>query len=325
MKKPPIKAIVRLVLSGVILFAVFRIVGGEQILDALGRVRLIPWLAALAGFLVLHVLSAAKWRFFLGLAGARLTMLASVKCYSAGLFANLCLPSLVGGDVIRAGLAMRLTDEKEAVLLGSVVDRLSDVLALGLLVACGMIAAPAAAKQVHQGAVSGFLVFSILLGCAVAGGITAWYLMTRVPLRKLPKKLARFSIKVLRALRAVRGRPAQVALGLLFCFGLQSGFVVINIGLGDMMGMDLDVRLWFLLWPLAKIAAMLPVSLGGLGVREAAFGVLVKPFLDSKLAVAESLVWQSVLIAGGLLAGAYWLASGLRLSEGTPASEHARS
>lgn len=324
MKKPPIKALVRLVLSGAILFLVFRIVGGEQILDALARVRLSPWLAALAGFLLLHALSAAKWRFFLGLAGARMPLIGALKCYSAGLFANLCLPSLVGGDVIRAGLAMRLSEQKEAVLLGSVADRLSDVVALALLVACGMIAAPAAAQQVHQGAVSGFFVFSILLACAAAGGLIAWYVTTRVPLRRLPKKLAKFLIKVLRALRAVRGQPARVALGLLFCFGLQAGFVVINIGLGAMMDMDLDVRLWFLLWPLAKIAAMLPVSLGGLGVREAAFGVLVKPFLDSKLAVAESLIWQSVLIAGGLIAGAYWLASGLRLSEGTPASEHAR-
>jgi hypothetical protein len=78
-----------------------------------------------------------------------------------------------------------------------------------------------------------------------------------------------------------------VALGTLICVALQAGFVLLNIALGNMMGMELSASLWFMLWPLSKIASMLPVSLGGLGVREATFGLLVSPFIDSKLAVAE--------------------------------------
>ncbi len=54
---------------------------------------------------------------------------------------------------------------------------------------------------------------------------------------------------------------------------------------------------------------MLPVSFGGLGVREAAFAALVAPFGPESLAVAQSLVWQSVLIAGGLAAGGFWVLS----------------
>ncbi len=312
MKTKPLKALLRLVLSLAVLAIVFEIVGGERILEALRSVRWLPWLSALCGFLVLHLASAIKWRYFLSLSGAQIPLKPTFRCYSAGLFGNLCLPSLVGGDVLRAGLAMRHTKEKEAVVLSTVIERLSDVAALGVLTLFGMIALPSAVGELHAGAVDGFVVFGLLLAGAVIAGFGGWYLMTKVPLRRMPKKLAKFFIKALRAFRTVKDRPLRLLLGAAICVALQAGFVLINVGLGDMMGMDLDLRLWFLLWPLSKIASMLPVSLGGLGVREATFGLLVKPFLDSRLAVAESLIWQTVLITGGLIAGAYWLASGTR-------------
>jgi hypothetical protein len=311
-KTKPLKALLRLALSLAVLAIVFQLVGGTEVLESMRTVRLLPWLAALVGFLLLHVASAIKWRYFLSLSGAKVPLVPTLQCYSAGLFGNLCLPSLVGGDVLRAGLAMRFTPEKEAVVLSTLIERLSDVGALVILTLMGMIAAPSAVAAIHRGAIDGFLLFGGMLGAIVAGGLAAWYLMTKVPLRRLPRKLARFSIKALRAFRAVKSSPAKVALGTLICVALQAGFVLLNVGLGDMMGMELDVSLWFMLWPLSKIASMLPVSLGGLGVREATFGLLVKPFIDSRLAVAESLIWQTILVAGGLIAGAYWLASGLR-------------
>jgi glycosyltransferase 2 family protein len=175
-----------------------------------------------------------------------------------------------------------------------------------------MIAAPSAVGELHRGAVDGFVLFSVLLAGSVLGGLVTWYVVTKIPLRRLPRKVARFAIKALRAFRTVKSSPLKVALGTAICVALQAGFVLLNVGLGRMIGMELDVGLWFLLWPLSKIASMLPVSLGGLGVREATFGLLVKPFLDSRLAIAESLIWQTVLVAGGLIAGGYWLASGLR-------------
>ena len=58
-------------------------------------------------------------------------------CYGAGLFANLCLPSIVGGDVLRAALASRFTRRPEAAFLGGVLDRVTDMIAMTILVAAG--------------------------------------------------------------------------------------------------------------------------------------------------------------------------------------------
>lgn len=313
------KALIRLVGSAVLLGIVFYVLDTDGVWTAMKRTRPGVWALGLLAFLTLHTLSAAKWRFFLGLCGVRLPFKTATQCYGAGLFANLCLPSLVGGDVIRAALAIRVTGQVAPVLLGSVVDRLADVLALGLLVGIGLVVAPGAADELHGGALNGPMVLGGLLAIAFVGLVVFRLVLAGLPLRRLPRKLARFAIKMLRALQTLMARPTRGALGLGFCLALQAGFVAVNIPLGEMVGLELDVRLWFLLWPLAKVAAMAPISLGGLGVREGIFAFLVEPFADSELAVAESLVWQSILIVGGLVAGAYWLASGLRVDRDTPA------
>jgi uncharacterized membrane protein YbhN (UPF0104 family) len=59
--------------------------------------------------------------------------------------------------------------------------------------------------------------------------------------------------------------------------------------------------------------ALLPISLGGIGVREAALGGLLSPFgVDVACAVAQSLAWEVVLIGSGLAAGALTLTLGLK-------------
>ncbi|MEQ8278500.1 MAG: lysylphosphatidylglycerol synthase transmembrane domain-containing protein [Deltaproteobacteria bacterium] len=302
----PLKAAVKLGASLAVLGVVFAIIGPDAILEAFDKVRLGPWLVGLVGFLGLHFVSAAKWRFFLGLAGAKLPFPSAIRFYGAGLFANLCLPSLVGGDVLRAGLAMSVVEDKEAIALGSVVDRLSDVAALGLLVGIGFVVAPSAMEDL-PGAIDGFVVFFVVLGLGVLGLLVLWLFLAKFPRDKLPTKVQAIVERLLVAAGTMAKNAPRAALGLAWCLSLQAGFVLVNVHLGNMMGLELDLRLWFLLWPLAKVAAMVPVSLGGLGVREAAFGALVKPFASASLAVAESLVWQSILIVGGFIAGAWWL------------------
>ena len=271
-----------------------------------GFERLAPWAFALAlvVFLSLQAVSALKWRWFVSLAGARLSAGDAVGCHAAGLFANLCLPSLIGGDVLRLTLALPRTraGTRTSLVLGSIVDRVADLLALATLALFGLLASPAAA-----GRLGGTLVaIPVTLGVMILGGAGAAcglkILLARRPLRRQPRKL----IQVLRGLRALRRRPVSALAAWSSCLAIQGGFVLVNVVVGRSLGLELSVGMWFLLWPLAKIAAMLPISFGGLGVREAAFAALLAPWGLQGLAVAQSLVWQSVLLVGGLLAGLYW-------------------
>ena len=85
---------------------------------------------------------------------------------------------------------------------------------------------------------------------------------------------------------------------------IQSTFLILTALLAISCGLLLPLRVWFFAWPLAKLAALLPLTQGGIGVREAALVGLLSPFgAPGHLVLAAGLVWEGVVIAGGLIAG----------------------
>ena len=83
---------------------------------------------------------------------------------------------------------------------------------------------------------------------------------------------------------------------------VQCLFVVINIGFARAAHVDAPVAAWFYAWTTAKIIAIAPISLGGLGVREASMAGLLRPFgADPAQVMAIGLVWQSLLYVSGLI------------------------
>ncbi len=309
------KALVRLLLSVGIFTAVFYVADleWEHVREGLQSVGPRTWGATLLAFLLLHGISALKWRLFLRLAGAHLTVGEALRFYAAGLFSNLCLPSLVGGDAVRAGLAMTRGSSKAAVLLGGAVDRIFDLVALGILVAAGCLFAPDALARMEAAEVAPLTILAVFFGLLGAGVVSGLVILKLRPPSTWPI-LSEKGESLLRALRTARSRPAMALGGLGLCVAIQSGFVGLNAYLAEAVEVGLDGALWFLLFPLAKIAAMMPISLGGIGVREAALHALASPFGAEvqQLAVVQSVVWETVLVSGGLLAGLVWLATGLR-------------
>jgi uncharacterized membrane protein YbhN (UPF0104 family) len=64
------------------------------------------------------------------------------------------------------------------------------------------------------------------------------------------------------------------------------------------------LAVWLFVWPLAKLSAVLPVTQGGVGVREAALAALFLSFdVPATMAVAAGLVFEAVIISGALIGG----------------------
>jgi len=293
----------RAVVSVVLLALILVLLPWDTVTTALARMRPWHWLAVLAGFVAGHLVGVVKWRGFVAAGRGHLTMRDAVQCYSAGLFANLCLPSIAGGDVLRMVMAGRSSRRPEAAVIGGVMDRLTDTIALALLAGAGAAAVGSAGDGPFLRGVSLSLLL-VLAGAAVAVGVAG-----RTRLRRWPPRLRRPMGRTLVGLRRLRRQPAVAARGLALSLLIQGGFVLLNAGLGSALGLRLPLGAWFLAWPLAKVVSLLPISLGGLAVREASLATLLAPFgVPLALGVTVALLWQSVLIAGGLLGGlAWWL------------------
>ena len=265
---------------------------------ALRRIPLGLWLWILAGYLATHLLGIVKWRFTLRLCKARLTFVQALRCYYAGLFGSVFLPSVVGGDVVRMALAFRIERNRAAVLLGSLVDRLLDIISLAIVTGIGILLLPGAIDPRHRRA---FVVVAAVLTLSFA----ALLLLLRVaPWRRLSFKLRRSFVKVRRAARSMASRPQYVAVPLLLGIIIQTNLLALALLMAGACGLHVAFRIWLFAWPLAKLLALVPLTLGGLGIREAGLVALLAPFgVPGALAMAAGLAWESIIISGGLAAG----------------------
>jgi uncharacterized membrane protein YbhN (UPF0104 family) len=259
------------------------------------------WAVVLAGFLVGHMLGTVKWRLLVAAGRTVLSARDAVRCYSAGLFANLCLPTIVGGDVLRAVLAGRATGRPEGAVLGGLADRIVDMATVALLVAIGGFLS----RDALPGWGLQLLTAGAVIGIAVA--LIFLPLLLRRPLARWPRKLRRPVGRALVALRGLVRNPGAAVTAVMISILVQGGFVLLNAWMGIAIGVNAPLTAWFIAWPMAKLAGLLPISLGGLGVRDATLAALLVPFgVPMTVGFVASLLWQTVLIAGGLAAGAIW-------------------
>ncbi|HYC77550.1 MAG TPA: lysylphosphatidylglycerol synthase domain-containing protein, partial [Planctomycetota bacterium] len=205
-RRRKLKFAVKAALTIVVLAAVVRAVGGNKLRAALARLTPGDWLFGLGAFLAVHALGVLKWRAWILLAGGRLRPGDAFRAYAAGLFSNLFLPSMIGGDVLRAGLAMQATKQKEAVVLGGLTDRLSDFVGLAMLAGAGLLALPHALAESGGSADVGRRIL-VAFGVAAALGVLLLVALARLrPPATWPPKVRRLRIRVALALRKLSGR-----------------------------------------------------------------------------------------------------------------------
>ena len=130
------------------------------------------------------------------------------------------------------------------------------------------------------------------------------FFLRGVLLRGRSFKFRRRLARLRHALKSVSRRPRVLLAGWLAGTFVQATFLVLTAQLAISCGLQLPLRVWLFAWPLAKLAAVLPLTQGGIGVREAALVALLAPFgAAGHLVLAAGLVWEGVVIAGGLVAG----------------------
>ena len=281
--------------------------------DLWTTVRLVSfplWTFALMTYVASHAVTSLKWRLLVNIGENRLPVFVALRCHFAGLFANLFLPSLVGGDIVRAGMAVASADRKEPIIWGSLLDRFLDTCALMFLILIGALLVPGMLlSEDGRSLVWIVLILSVFALCTL--------LVLLVPLpRKTPTKLSQTVLQIREVIKGLIQHPTPALVGLGIAIGIQGGFVLLNALLGSVCGIVLPLSIWFFAWPMAKLAATLPISIGGLGVREVALAALLGRFgIPTASAVGLGLVWETILLAGGGIGGISYFLFRKRVSE----------
>jgi glycosyltransferase 2 family protein len=266
---------------------------------ALARLPLSVFLFALSLQCATLAVSALRWHLCLVFSGLRIGVSSSVRIFFVSTFLGTALPAGIGQDVIRiygaakSGLDMKqLTRSTASVML----DR-----ALGLL-AFGLFAVPALVfAQRHPGAPTD--------GCGPLFGdhtlsehklllLTSFAIL----ILGVAALLSRTSYlkKTLPRLRGLDGRHVRLLMAVAMLSLLIVALVVVVVAvLGSVMTPAAPLREYILYVPLIALMAQLPISILGLGVREAGFTLL---FACDSATRAETMALSIAYFAVGLLA-----------------------
>ncbi len=215
----------------------------------------------------------------------------------ATLFNNI-LPTATGGDLIRSFYIYRHNRDAVCAVSPIVTER---VIGLVVLLAINV----AAIYLTDSIAIVSKTLWSTLT-LILAGAITALALIalpaTYWPLHRILERLARFRVIgfILRMGEATHGylkRPATLLIIILYSATAQLLAVLVYYILAMGLGVDISIQIILVVIPLAFMAAALPISIGGMGVRElTTVGLLMRFGIAENDAAAVALFYIPVLL-----------------------------
>lgn len=244
-------------------------------------------------------LSCLKWRSLLYAQGVRARLRQLIRWYLIGGFAGSFLPSDIGGDLGRGYLAARMFDDKAAVWSSIVAERITGLAGMAALASLAMLLAPQLLGWPM------WLPLLLLGGGAVGGAVGLAALRSPRLLAVLPAPLRRVADVLRTILERYRQHPWTIAYCLLISI-IYHSLTAYSLWL-ILLALDPQTPPQAaLVSPLVGLIGLLPLTPGGLGVREGALAVLLtRSGVAAGPAVAAALVSRALLTLvalSGLLA-----------------------
>jgi uncharacterized membrane protein YbhN (UPF0104 family) len=270
------------------------------------------FVAAVVLMALVAVVGGVRWQLLLADAEIEVSSVRSVRAVAASLFLNNVLPTSVGGDATRAWLVGRESGRLLRAAAATAVDKAT---ALACLFVLAWLALGLDSGDVPSSVVRVLTWVTIGLGAAVVvGALTA--AGVRPVVRHLPQRLAALIREAWVTLRIWAGSGRLIGwllgLGLLY----QGLAVLALICVGKTVGVDLSFSLAAVTGAIVVVAMLVPVSIGGLGVREGGFVLLLgEAGVDGADATVVSLLSAATILLSSAAVVALTAAYDVRVRE----------
>jgi hypothetical protein len=255
----------------------------------------IEWvLLAFIGYLLSQVLSAYKWRMLALPLGFTQPFHSFMAYYFAGMYLNLFAPSTVAGDLGRGALLADGRARLGPALHSVVIDRVTGLVMLLWVGVFGVLFTD-----------SRIVPLQWRLGVVVAavGAVITWWFF--------PQLLQRFfsgENRVRRFLDNLISVYPDTSHMLVKACSLSLLFHVFQLGLQVMiaqaLGLEVTVSYLLVCIPLITIMSALPISFGGIGVRESGYVMfLALVGISRERALAFGFLWSAIVIIANATGG----------------------
>ncbi|MCY3021732.1 MAG: lysylphosphatidylglycerol synthase transmembrane domain-containing protein [Planctomycetota bacterium] len=297
----------------------------QGILHRMAEFPLLILLGAIVINLLGQALSAYRWGQLSAMVGRPVSFWRMVQYYYSGMFFNMCLPTSIGGDVVRVVGLSRHTGSKSAALASVFMDRnvgLAALLAVGTAASMVLPSASIEATFYKVRYVVPLWPLFVLLCCGyVMANIVVFSdefcrFVTALTTRW---RLGFVGVKINRLHQAVQEYRMPWT-RYLWAFALSVVYQASEILLVWLLAQGLQIEAGFLLFvalvPFQAVACLLPITFNGVGVREGIFCAVLMGQLGPEIkgrAMALSLTWfLGVMLISSLIGGLVYVLSGVR-------------
>lgn len=300
--------IIRILISLVLIGAIFTFL--VDIRTVLNEMRRAHWLCLTAAALLMiagTALRAVRWDALLRPLDIRVPLGQLTYLYFVGAFFNLFLPTGMGGDAVKMAMLGKHTGRVPEAIGTTLVDRATG---LWVLFVMALLALPFSYNIIPIESIS--TIAFITLAGAVGG-----FVVMGTPLLpwlgnkiRLPgqDKLERFYHSVARLGYPALGKACLISL----LFNIM--LIAFNVLIAISLDVDLPISIYLLFTPVLSLTLALPISISGLGTREAAYIALFSTVgIAEETAVAMSLInYFLTNVVVGLLGGLLYAINGLQ-------------
>lgn len=253
------------------------LVDTEKVLATLKRSSCIIFIAPVIS-LIGFWFASSRWKILLSSNNLIISSWYAFYGYMVGFFYGTFLPGNLGGDIFRIQLCVRQTKCKISTATSIVIlERVCGVLVLFSMIFYILICPPSTLTNLTPAVNT-----QRMLPFAAAGimGIILFIFGCRMGRHILQKKKFKgifgYIQKAVLPFSTIRGGILFQALILSALF--QSTDIFVSFLLSYAIHLSLSLKIFFLIIPLAYFTALLPISLGGLGVREGTLVFLLTMF-----------------------------------------------
>lgn len=246
------------------------------------------------------VIASVRWKAMVNLYNSRVTVLDLTALNLIGVFYATFLPGMASGDVIKGVyLARDEATDKVLVMSSAIMERLIGLTVNGLVALVALAFSPTmlALLNLPRSWVVGFIALT-LIGIAVGLMVTRWIAQRQAHLPKWVRVVADPLVLYISKPRAlVVGVIASVVY-----FGVWSASLWMY-GIASGIG-HLGYFTFLLLLAVINVIQFLPISINGLGVREATLVTILAVYgVDEAQAVAFSLLIPLIGLVAAAMGG----------------------
>jgi len=318
-KNSHISHLIRLLIAAAALYYAFKGESIKQIIQVFSNLNIFVFIYALALYMVGNLIFVVRWLILLRVQSIHVDYWPALKLHLLGLFYNNCLPGSVGGDVLRAWYVTKHTEKKIEAAMSVFVDR-----AIGMACTIAMVfltywIVPKGGKETQFTLGADFSVASLslklLLCIIVAAVLSAIVIAVMYSSKKLRPILFKYAFiftlrwklwmgRVFDAIKLYCCKPFILLIAVILTFICQAMPIYGLYLIGRNLGIEANIRYYFMFFPLSWIIGIVPISVGGAGVIEIGLKGLfgkVAQVTETQgliLALAQRVIWLITSIPG---------------------------